>query len=41
MQATGMINDHIVTCFRRKQIIAGYHRAKAKHQVQRVKREVS
>ncbi len=24
MQATGMINDHIMTCFRRSQIIAGY-----------------
>ena len=24
MQATGMVNDHVVTCFRRKQIINGY-----------------
>jgi DNA-3-methyladenine glycosylase I len=24
MQATGMVNDHIVECFRRQQIIAGY-----------------
>jgi DNA-3-methyladenine glycosylase I len=40
MQATGMINDHIMTCFRRRQIIAGYNRPKEKHQIQRVKREV-
>jgi len=24
MQATGMVNDHIESCFRRKPIIAGY-----------------
>jgi DNA-3-methyladenine glycosylase I len=34
MQATGMINDHIMTCFRRKQIIAGYGRSKEKKQNQ-------
>jgi DNA-3-methyladenine glycosylase I len=32
MQATGMINDHIITCFRRNQIIAGYNRPKEKLQ---------
>jgi DNA-3-methyladenine glycosylase I len=41
MQATGMINDHIMTCFRRKQIIAGYDRPKEKLQIKRVRREVS
>jgi DNA-3-methyladenine glycosylase I len=41
MQATGMINDHIVTCFRRKQIIAGYKQPKHKLRVKRVAREVS
>jgi len=41
MQATGMINDHIVTCFRRKQIIAGYKQPKHKVQVKRSGREVS
>lgn len=30
MQATGMVNDHIMTCFRRKQIIAGYRHQKIK-----------
>jgi 3-methyladenine DNA glycosylase Tag len=24
MQATGMINDHTLDCFRRQEIIAGY-----------------
>ena len=24
MQATGMVNDHTVDCFRREEIIAGY-----------------
>jgi DNA-3-methyladenine glycosylase I len=41
MQATGMINDHILTCFRRKQIIAGYKQPKQKTQVKRVAREGS
>jgi DNA-3-methyladenine glycosylase I len=26
MQATGMVNDHVISCFRRKEIIAGYRR---------------
>ena len=30
MQATGMVNDHMVTCFRRKQIVDGYHAQGAK-----------
>ncbi len=33
MQATGMINDHVVTCFRRKQIIAEYGKAKTCNQI--------
>jgi DNA-3-methyladenine glycosylase I len=30
MQATGMINDHVMTCFRRKEIINGYKWVKKK-----------
>jgi DNA-3-methyladenine glycosylase I len=30
MQATGMVNDHIVKCFRRKQILDGHQARKAK-----------
>jgi DNA-3-methyladenine glycosylase I len=30
MQATGMVNDHLVTCFRRKQILDGYKARKVK-----------
>lgn len=26
MQATGMVNDHVISCFRRKEIIEGYRR---------------
>jgi len=26
MQATGMVNDHTMDCFRRKEIIAGYQK---------------
>ena len=26
MQATGMVNDHVINCFRRKEIIASYRR---------------
>lgn len=29
MQATGMINDHVVECFRRREIVDGYRRGKA------------
>ena len=29
MQATGMVNDHVVKCFRRREIIDGYRRRKA------------
>jgi DNA-3-methyladenine glycosylase I len=29
MQATGMVNDHTMDCFRRTEIIAGYDRRKA------------
>ena len=29
MQATGMVNDHVVECFRRREIIDGYRRDKA------------
>ena len=28
MQATGMVNDHVVECFRRREIIDGYRRGK-------------
>jgi len=27
MQATGMVNDHVASCFRRQTIIAGYKNA--------------
>ena len=27
MQATGMVNDHTLDCFRRQEIIDGYHAA--------------
>jgi hypothetical protein len=27
MQATGMVNDHTIDCFRRQQIIDGYTKA--------------
>jgi DNA-3-methyladenine glycosylase I len=26
MQATGMVNDHLITCFRRQEILKGYRR---------------
>jgi DNA-3-methyladenine glycosylase I len=26
MQATGMVNDHVVTCFRRRPIVEGYNK---------------
>jgi DNA-3-methyladenine glycosylase I len=29
MQATGMVNDHVIECFRRREIIDGYGRGKA------------
>ena len=29
MQATGMVNDHVVECFRRREIIDGYRQGKA------------
>jgi 3-methyladenine DNA glycosylase Tag len=29
MQATGMVNDHSLECFRRPQIIAGYAPARS------------
>ena len=29
MQATGMVNDHVIECFRRREIIDGYRRGKA------------
>ena len=28
MQATGMVNDHVIECFRRREIIDGYRRGK-------------
>ena len=28
MQATGMVNDHVIECFRRREIIGGYRRGK-------------
>ncbi len=31
MQATGMVNDHALDCFRRLEIIAGYSGEKSKH----------
>ncbi|HEX9787063.1 MAG TPA: DNA-3-methyladenine glycosylase I, partial [Candidatus Binatia bacterium] len=26
MQATGMVNDHVITCFRRRPIVEGYNK---------------
>jgi DNA-3-methyladenine glycosylase I len=26
MQATGMVNDHMITCFRRRPIVEGYNK---------------
>jgi DNA-3-methyladenine glycosylase I len=35
MQATGMVNDHLLTCFRRKEIISSYQPSVARRQQQR------
>jgi DNA-3-methyladenine glycosylase I len=35
MQATGMVNDHVIRCFRRQPLIDGYRRADSKDRIRK------